>query len=143
MAGTFKENDGEHIPTKHRNLKAPWKPGQSGNPAGRPKGARSNLGEAFLQDCYELWKTEGKSALLQARVTDPMGFCRMMATILPKELTIKTDPYEEMTVEQLRAFITGLAVELGFVGSWESPGQPEAGGGPEPAIDISCLPEVK
>jgi Family of unknown function (DUF5681) len=25
-----------------------WKPGQSGNPAGRPKGARSKLGESFL-----------------------------------------------------------------------------------------------
>jgi len=32
---------------KHRNL-IPFKPGQSGNPRGRPKGARNKLGERFL-----------------------------------------------------------------------------------------------
>ena len=33
---------------KLRNLK-PFKPGQSGNPKGRPKGARNRLGTQFLE----------------------------------------------------------------------------------------------
>lgn len=37
---------------KHRNL-IPFKPGQSGNPRGRPRGARNKLGEEVLADLYE------------------------------------------------------------------------------------------
>ena len=36
---------------KHRNL-IPFKPGQSGNPRGRPRGARNRLGEEFLAELY-------------------------------------------------------------------------------------------
>ena len=32
---------GEKTERKQRRLREPWKPGQSGNPAGRPKGARN------------------------------------------------------------------------------------------------------
>src|SRR5262249_2231037 len=34
---------GENIPSKHRGLRPPWQPGQSGNPRGRPKGSRDKL----------------------------------------------------------------------------------------------------
>jgi hypothetical protein len=40
-----------------------WKPGQSGNPKGRPKGARSKLSEIFLQEFLDVWTVEGKAAL--------------------------------------------------------------------------------
>ena len=33
-----------------------WKPGQSGNPAGRPVGARNRLAETFLEDLYRDWQ---------------------------------------------------------------------------------------
>jgi hypothetical protein len=37
-------------------LRAPWKPGQSGNPLGCPKGSRNKLAEQFFVDVYENWK---------------------------------------------------------------------------------------
>ncbi len=56
----------------------PWKPGQSGNPAGRPKGIRNKLAEDFLGDLQAAWKKRGKDAL-----------CNIVAKTLPKEMTLE------------------------------------------------------
>ena len=45
---------------KLRNLK-PFKPGQSGNPKGRPKGARNRLGTQFLK----AWRPTSPSSELR------------------------------------------------------------------------------
>jgi Family of unknown function (DUF5681) len=39
-----------------------FKPGQSGNPAGRPLGSRNKLSEAFLADFYQVWQERGIEA---------------------------------------------------------------------------------
>jgi hypothetical protein len=43
----------------------PWlfKPGQTGNPAGRPKGSRNKLAEDFVADAYQKWQQHGPKAL--------------------------------------------------------------------------------
>ena len=40
-----------------------WKPGQSGNPKGRPKNAKQKLSDTFLADMLEAWERDGKSAI--------------------------------------------------------------------------------
>ncbi len=40
-----------------------WKPGQSGNPAGRPVGSRNRLSEKFIADLAEHWQANGEAAL--------------------------------------------------------------------------------
>ena len=62
-----------------------WKPGQSGNPAGRPKGTKDAINKAFLEDVTEDWRECGKEALERARKERPAEYVRMVASLLPKD----------------------------------------------------------
>lgn len=79
-----------------------FKPGQSGNPAGRPKGSRNKLSEEFLTDLLADWREGGVAALKAARELKPEIYCRMIASLLPKEFKLKNE-LSEFTDEQLDA----------------------------------------
>ena len=68
-----------------------WKPGQSGNPAGRPKGTKHKIQEAFLEDVLAEWQESGKTAIKEASEKNPLGFCQMVAGLLPKEAKLEMD----------------------------------------------------
>jgi hypothetical protein len=70
-----------------------FKPGQSGNPSGRPKGARSKLSEAFLEALHadfvkasEEDASLGEKAIAMMRAEKPNEYARMIASILAKEV---------------------------------------------------------
>jgi hypothetical protein len=62
----------------------PWKPGQSGNPKGRPKGSRSKLSEEFFRDLCDAWQAFGKPALETMAMLYPVEFVRLAASFLVK-----------------------------------------------------------
>ncbi len=114
------------------NLK-PFKPGQSGNPAGRPKGSRNKLAESFLADAYEEWQKSGKAALQNVAQDNPYGFCKIMADLLPKELNVKIDPLEEMNDEQLLERARNIYGFLSSLGIQPGPGEDKNKPGSEQA----------
>jgi hypothetical protein len=60
----------------------------SGNPAGRPRGARGKLSEDFLADLHAAWNEHGTTALQRCALEEPAQFCRIVANLLPRDLDI-------------------------------------------------------
>jgi hypothetical protein len=73
-----------------------FKPGTSGNPLGRPKGARSKLSENFLADLHDCWERRGAEAL---ETCPPEVLIKVVASLLPRDLRIDLtiDPGEFAT----------------------------------------------
>jgi hypothetical protein len=102
--------DSDSTVRKHRQRGLiPWKPGQSGNPKGRPKGSRNKLSEEFFRDLCDAWQAFGKPALETMAMLYPAEFVRMAASLIPKEPEAITTPViERMSNAQLDALIAEL-----------------------------------
>jgi len=70
-----------------------FKPGAEwrGNRAGRPKGSRNKLSEAFLADLQDVWTEHGPRILLVAAQRDPVSFVRMVASLIPHNFQLEHD----------------------------------------------------
>lgn len=75
-------------PTKKGNLTA-WKPGQSGNPAGRPVGSRNRLNEKFLTKLERICDQHGDAMMEKAALAEPMQFLKMWAGLQPTKVEAK------------------------------------------------------
>ncbi len=98
---------------KQRIIGRPFKPGQSGNPSGRPKGSRVKLAEDFLADIHADWQEHGIKAIERVREEKPDIYLKVVASILPKDLNLNVNKYEHLTDEQLRARIRELDAVIG------------------------------
>ncbi len=106
-----KKDDGAPTPQK-AGLSPKWAPGQSGNPKGRQKGSRNKLTEDFLADLVADWQVGGVEALKAARETKPEVYCKIVASLIPKEIAIKNE-LSEFTDEQLAALSDLIASLVG------------------------------
>ena len=110
-----KRRDGDVTTSKERQL-APlrehaFKPGQSGNPRGRPKGARNRLGTQFLEALEADFNQFGPQAIAQVREKKPEVYMRVVADLLPKEANINVEAGEAF-VNLWRRISDGLGEEL-------------------------------
>ena len=92
-----------------------WKPGTSGNPAGRPKGSRNRLSEDFVAALYDDFQDHGSAAIAACRAEKPDVYVRVIASLLPKDMTIKVQQLDDLTDDQLMrklAVLTEMAKPL-------------------------------
>lgn len=92
-----------------------WKPGESGNPAGRPKGTRSKFGEDFIRDFANHWsamgkvKTKGVELLEDLYKENKEAYIRVACAILPRIVEFDDDTKEAIT-EVLKSRIPFLSI---------------------------------
>ena len=106
-----------------------WKPGQSGNPAGRPKGSRHKLSEDLFKALAEDFENHGKDAIVKMREDRPGDYIRVIASLVPKEATLRINPFDDLTDAQLFERYRILNAEIATYRPDESDGgSVEAGG---------------
>ena len=89
----------------------PFKTGETGNPAGKPKAARNRIQGAFLGALADDFEEHGKQAIVNAREKDPMGYVKAIVALMPKQFEQST-PMEDLTDAEIIAGIALLRSQL-------------------------------
>lgn len=104
-------------------------PGKSGNPSGRPKGARNKLGEQFIEDLYADWQEHGVATLAKVRDEKPDQYLKVVASILPKDLNVNINSMDDLTDDQLIQRIRSLDAAIRPFLDAQGAGEPVGGTG--------------
>lgn len=64
----------------------PFKPGQSGNPAGRKPGSRNKLSELFAAAMRDDFAEHGQSAIAALRERDPAAYLAAIRSMIPAKV---------------------------------------------------------
>lgn len=89
-----------------------FQPGQSGNPAGRPVGARNKLSEDFLEALSQDFAEHGKAAIIETRETKPDQYLKVIASLLPRDVNLNINEFDGKSDDDIRRELRELAGAL-------------------------------
>ena len=101
----------------------PFRPGQSGNPRGRPKGSRNKLGEQFLADVFESWQVHGQMAIATVARDHPVEYLKLVASLLPTECGLQppSNALDEISEDDLEQALADVRSYLALHGVENTP----------------------
>lgn len=69
----------------------PYRPGRSGNPGGKPKGARDRISKAFLYAFAADFEENGVDAIRRLRQEDVASYVKVAVALQPKDVNVTTN----------------------------------------------------
>lgn len=95
-----------------RNQDGTFVKGVSGNPAGKPKGARHALTENFVKALHDDFAEHGTAAIVSVRTEKPDQYLKVIASLVPKDVNLNVNNLDEMSDAELAERIQSLASTL-------------------------------
>jgi hypothetical protein len=91
-----------------------WQKGQSANPLGRPIASRERLTKSFMDRLADSFDKHGKRVLDQLAQKDPGTYVRVIASLMPKQVSLDAGPLADLGQAELEALANAArkAVEL-------------------------------
>jgi hypothetical protein len=80
--------------------------GNSGG--GRPTGSRNKLGEAFIAALYGDFLAHGTEVIKRVRQEQPAQYLRVIASILPKEISVASSSICDLGDDELTEMIAAV-----------------------------------
>ena len=77
---------------------AKWKKGESGNPAGRPPGARDRLSQAVYKEVLEDWSKNGLGVIQKAREKRPELYLQAVIRLVPTRYDMTVSDVDHRSV---------------------------------------------
>jgi hypothetical protein len=103
-----------HLPPEHSRFVA----GESGNPGGKPVGARNRLTAAFLNALAADFDEHGRKAISECRESNVAAYIKAIAALCPKEVEFKS-PLQELEDAELLTAVRALEGFLAARGTAE------------------------
>ena len=86
------------------------------NPAGRPKGSRNKLSDAFLQALADDFEAHGKGVVEKVRTERPQDYLKIIASVMPKRMEVEDvgPPCRaaDLSDDELAAIIAGAKLTV-------------------------------
>jgi len=73
--------------------------------SGRAKGARNRISTLFLNELADDFEKNGKGVIAIMRIERPVEYCKVIASILPKELELSDNRLAEIPDDELELII--------------------------------------